>query len=114
MLYRTVFMLCETVYFCVQLSFCCVQLSSCFVQLSLCYVQLSLYCKDLLIVFVVSLFTGTHHILSESGMFHPKPFPPLVVSSPRRFLPSLPPSRFAPLVVSPPSICERGDGHILR
>ena len=113
MLYRTVFMLCATVYFCVQLSFCCVQLSSCFVQLSLCYVQLSLYCKDLLF-FVVSLFTGTHHILSESGMFHPKPFPPLVVSSPRRFLPSLPPSRFAPLVVSPPSICEKGDGHILR
>ena len=38
------------------------------------------------------------------GRFAPKPFPPLVVSPPRRFPPGrFPPSRFAPLVVSPPS-----------
>ena len=35
--------------------------------------------------------------------FAPKPFPPLVVSTPRRFLPGrFPPSRFIPLVVSSP------------
>ena len=44
------------------------------------------------------------------GRFAPKPFPPLVVSPPRRFPPGrfppsrfAPTSRFAPLVVSPPS-----------
>ena len=110
MLYRTVFMLCATVYFCVQLSFCCVQLSSCFVQLSLCYVQLSLYCNDSLIVFrSITVYRNAPHFIGIRDVS-----PQLVVSSPRRFLPSLPPSRFAPLVVSPPSICERGDGHILR
>ena len=38
------------------------------------------------------------------GRFAPKPFPPLVVSPPRRFPPGrfAPTSRFAPLVASPP------------
>ena len=39
--------------------------------------------------------------------FAPKPFPPLVVSPPRRFLPGrFPPSHFAPLVVSPTFHCK--------
>ena len=40
----------------------------------------------------------------ESGTFRPQPFPPLVVSPPRRFPPGrFPTSRFASLVVSPAS-----------
>ena len=45
--------------------------------------------------------------LRNPRRFAPKPFPPLVVSPPRRFLSGrFPPSRFAPLVVSPTFHCK--------